>query len=113
MKKNFTKELIKGLSGTYKFCDKDINKFIFLLKKVFIHMNTWIAGKHLMKQYSLMKIITDFTDFDDRHSKRVFKIFNDENIGDCHDLYVPSDKLLLADVFENFRNLCFKIYELV
>ena len=57
--------------------------------------------------------INDITDFDYRHSKRVFKIFNTENIGDCHDLYVPSDKLLLADVFENFRNLSFKIYELV
>ena len=57
MKKNFTKELIKGFAGTYEFRDKDINKFIFLLKKLFIHMNTWIAGKHLMKQYSLMKKI--------------------------------------------------------
>ena len=25
---------------------------------------------------------------------------------------VQSDKLLLADVFKNFRNICFKIYEL-
>ena len=57
MKENFTKELIKGFAGTYEFCDKDIKKFIFLLKKVFIHMNTWIAGKHFMKQYCLMKKI--------------------------------------------------------
>ena len=27
-------------------------------------------------------------------------------------MYVQSDILLLADVFENFRNMCFKIYEL-
>ena len=27
-------------------------------------------------------------------------------------MYVQSDKLLLADVFENLRNMCFKIYEL-
>ena len=29
-----------------------------------------------------------------------------------HDLYIQSDTLLLADVFENFRNKCIEIYEL-
>ena len=32
-------------------------------------------------------------------------------MGEYHDLYVPSDTLLLADVFENFRNMCLKIHE--
>ena len=32
--------------------------------------------------------------------------------GDYHDLYVQSDTLLLADVFENFRNTCINVYEL-
>ena len=31
---------------------------------------------------------------------------------DYHDLYVQCDTLLLADLFENFRNNCIKIYEL-
>ena len=29
-----------------------------------------------------------------------------------HDLYLQSDPILLADVFENFRNMCLKIHEL-
>ena len=31
--KEFNKELIKRFKNTYKFCDKDINKFILLLKE--------------------------------------------------------------------------------
>ena len=41
-------------------------------------------------------------DFDYKHAKRVFKIFNNKNRGEYHDLYVQSDALLLSDVFENF-----------
>ena len=33
-------------------------------------------------------------------------------IGDYHDLYVQSDTLLLADLFNNFRDMCSKEYEL-
>ena len=42
----------------------------------------------------------------------MFKGFKLENLGDYHDLYVQSGTLLLADVFENFRNMCIKVYEL-
>ena len=56
--------------------------------------------------------IEDVTDIDHRHAKIVFKSLNNKNLGDYHDLYVKSDTLLLADVFENSRNMCIKVYEL-
>ena len=51
-------------------------------------------------------------DIDYRHGNNVFKNFKLKNLGEYHDLYVQSDTLLLADVFENFRNICIKVYEL-
>ena len=42
----------------------------------------------------------------------VFKGFKLENLRDYQDLYVKSGALLLADVFNNFRDMCIKEYEL-
>ena len=44
---------------------------------------------------------------------KVFNKFNIKNLGECHDLYVQSDTILLADVFESFRNLCLNTYKLI
>ena len=46
------------------------------------------------------------------HTKKVCKEFELKNVGEYHDLYVQNGTLLLADVFEYFRNMCLKIYEL-
>ena len=51
-------------------------------------------------------------DIDYRHCNNVFKRFELENLGQYHDLYVQSDTLLLADAFENFRDMCIKEHEL-
>ena len=51
-------------------------------------------------------------DIDYRHGNNVFKRFKLKHLGEYHDLYVQSDTLLLADVFENLRNTCLKVYEL-
>ena len=50
-------------------------------------------------------------DKDYEHAQNVFKEYS-KNMADYHDLYVQSDTLLLADVFENFRNKCLEIYDL-
>ena len=56
-----------------------------------------------------MKVITDA---DYVHAKRVCIDFEIKKLGEYHDLHVKSDTLLLADVFENFRNMHHEIYEL-
>ena len=49
------------------------------------------------------------TDEDYVLAQKVWKEFNLKNVVECHDLYVQSDTLLLADVFENFRDKCLEI----
>ena len=41
-----------------------------------------------------------------------FKDFEINNVAEYHEVFVQSETLLLADVFENFRNFCLKIYEI-
>ena len=56
--------------------------------------------------------LEDITDKDYTHAQKVFKELKLKNLSDYHDLYVQSDTLLLADVFQNFQNKCIEICEL-
>ena len=117
--KDFNKELIKRFANTYEFCNKNLNKFILLLRKgvyPYEYMDNWerfdetsLSNKESF--YSSLNI-ENIDDIDHRHGNNVFKRFKLKNLGEYHDLYVQSNTLLLADVFENFRNTCIKVYEL-
>ena len=117
--KEINKELIERFANTYKFCNNDINKFIMLLRKgvyPYEYMDGWnkfneelIPSKELF--YSNLTL-ENISEVDYMHANNVFKTFELNNLGDYHDLYVRSDTLLLADVFENFRNACLSNYEL-
>ena len=118
-KKKFNKDLIKKFKNTYSFCNNDLNKFILLLRKgvyPYEYMDSWekFNEKSLPSKddfYSNLNM-EDIDEIDYRHGNNVFKRFELENLGDYHDLYVQSDTSLLADVFENFRDMCLKEYEL-
>ena len=136
-KKKFNKELIKRFASTYEFCNNDttgstaeasslerssserINKFILLLRKgvyPYEYMDNWerFNETSLPSKESFYSNLNmeDIDDIDYRHGNNVFNKFKLNNLGDYHDLYVQSDTLLLADVFENFRDMCLKEYEL-
>ena len=52
------------------------------------------------------------TEKNSKHVWNVWNTFKMKTFKDYHKLYNETDVLLLADVFENFRNLCLKIYGL-
>ena len=54
----------------------------------------------------------NISDEDYAHAQKVWRVFKMEHFKDYHDLYNKADVLLLADVFENFRNICIENYEL-
>ena len=110
---------MKKLKNTYSFCNNDFNKFILLLRKgvyPYEYIDNWERFNETSlpskKEFYCNLHMEDIDETDYRHGNKVFKSFKLDNLGDYHDLYVQSDALLLADVFENFRNMCIKVYEL-
>ena len=120
-KQKFNNDLIKKFKNTYSFCNNDttesssserINKFVLLLRKgvyPYEYMDSWERFNEKLlpskKDFYSNLNMEDISDIDYRHANKL------ENLGDYHDLYVKSDTLL-ADVFNNFRDMCIKEYEL-
>ncbi len=102
---------------TSKFFDKDK---LNLITKKGVYPYDYMNNENKFLDEELPKI-EDFysklynsklSDSDYEHAKTVWDNFNLKNMGDYHDLYLKTDVLLLADVFENFRKICKNNYGL-
>ena len=103
----------------YQFCNGDLNKFVLLLRKgvyPYEDMDSWEKFDETSlpdkKAFYSNLNLEDISDEDYAHAQKVWDVFEINNLGEYHDLYVQSDTLLLADIYENFRNMCLNIYEL-
>ena len=115
----FDENLKEPFCDTFKFSNNDNNKFILLLRKGAYHYEYMNDCEKFNKDLLLKKEafychlnMEEVIDADYCHGKRDCKDFKIKSLGEFHDFYVQSSTLLLADVFENFQNMCLKIYEL-
>ena len=59
--------------------------------------------------YSQIKL-EGISDEDYKHAQNVYTSFKCQDFGDYHWIYLKTDVLLLADIFENFRKMCLQYY---
>ena len=110
---NLPKELLKYTSQTFK------NEKLDLMSKKGVYPYDFMDSfekfnEKLPPKEEFYSILNDehVTDKDYQHAQTVWNTFNLKNMGEYHDLYLKSDILLLADVFENFRKTCLQYYKL-
>ena len=118
-----SKQSIQSLKNNFPstFClvNGNIDKFILLLKKgvyPYEYMNDWKKFEETElpshNEFYLNLYLKNISKEDFKHAQNVWKTFNIKNLGEYHDLYVQSDTTQLTDIFEQFRTLCLKEYEL-
>ena len=54
----------------------------------------------------------DISNKDYEHAQQVWNIMDKKTLGSYHDVYLKTDVLLLADIFENFRDMCLEHFQL-
>ena len=80
------------------------------------HMDSWdkFEEKRLPSKdefYSKLNM-SGISEKDYQHACKVWNEFGLKNMGDYHDLYLETDLILLANVFESFRKVCLDNYGL-
>ena len=61
--------------------------------------------------YSALNM-SDISKFNYERAQKVWKAFNLKNLGECHDLYLKTNVILLTNMFEAFRDTCLEYYQL-
>ena len=117
--RQFDEKLEERSFNIYKFSNYDNNKFILLLQAgvyPYEYLDDWEKFNEILlpekEDFYSHWNMEDITNADYTHAKKVCKDFEKKNLEKYDDLYVQSDTFWLADVFENFRNMCLEIYKI-
>ena len=114
LSKNLTKDQFKNIKSYYS------GKQLDLLLRKGVYPYDWVdsidklSETQLPPQESFYSKLNDegISDEDYLHAQEVWKEFNCKSFRDYDNLYNVSDVLILADVIENFRDVCIENYKL-
>ena len=118
-------QLVSNLpKDSFNYTDLEFKEFetyqIELLKKKGVYPYSYMDSFDRFEETELPSIDQFYNDLnntaisesDYQHAQEVFKSLKIKNLGEYHDLYLKTDVLQLTDVFENFRDECFKYFGL-
>ena len=114
LSKNLNNDQCKNVAQYYS------GKQFDLLRKKGVYPYEWVDSIKKFSEVQLPPIEAFYSKLNDEeissedytHAQEVWKVFNCKTFRDYHNIYNVSDVLILADVFENFRNICNKNYGL-
>ena len=116
---SLTKNLVRGGKKLFGFEDYSELQYELLTRKGVYHyeyVNSWDRFNETQLPpidafYSNLNM-SSISEDDYQHAQRVWEEFGIHNLGDYHDLYLRTDVVLLANVYEAFRDTCLKHYKL-
>ena len=117
---NLVRNLAQEGSSKFKnLCKIFPKKYHLLLRKGVFPYDYFdneckLDNTKLPTQQEFFSVLTQeqCSDTDYKHACNVWKAFNCQSFRDYHDLYMTSDVLQLADVFESFRDMTLETYKL-
>ena len=116
---SLVKNLVK--SGHEFFGFKDSSEKYDLLTNKGIYSYEYITPWEKLSETQLPPIEDFYSKLNDsntseddyQHAQKVWRAFSIKDLGKYHDLYLKTDVVLLANVFEAFRSTCLKHYKLI
>ena len=116
---SLTNNLVRGGQKLFGFEEYTPAQYELLVKKgiyPYEYMSEWKKFKETKlppKEAFYSKLnMTGVKDEYYENARSVWREFEIKNLGEYHDLYLKTDVILLANVFEAFRDVCLKNYDL-
>ena len=116
---SLTNNLVKGGRKLMGFEDYSEEQYELLTKKgiyPYEYMPSWdkFAESQLPPKkafYSNLNM-SNISNDDYQHAQKIWNVFSIRDLGEYHNLYLKTDIILLANVFETFRDTCLEHYKL-